>query len=89
MYEPVEKKRTKDFGLLLKQGKVTISIKALTKVEFFYLVLGPWDEKRVRVYGNAVKDTQASRRTAGIAALRWCLRKHLHNADRLTLRSWN
>lgn len=29
------KKQTKDFGLLLKQGKVTISIKALTKVEFF------------------------------------------------------
>lgn len=61
MYEPVEKKRTKDFGLLLKQGKVTISIKALTKVEFFYLVLGPWDEKRVRVYGNAVKDTRRLR----------------------------
>lgn len=31
----VEKNKTKDFGLLLKQGKVTISIKALTKVYFF------------------------------------------------------
>lgn len=33
----VSKKQTKDFGLLLKQGKVTISIKALTKVYFFFL----------------------------------------------------
>lgn len=31
----VEKNKTKDFGLLLKQGRVTISIKALTKVDFF------------------------------------------------------
>lgn len=35
MYETAEKKQTEYFGLLLKQGKVTISIKALTKVEFF------------------------------------------------------
>lgn len=35
MYEAAEKKQTEYCGLLLKQGKVTISIKALTKVEFF------------------------------------------------------
>lgn len=35
MYEKALRKKSKDFGLLLKQGKVTISIKALTKVGFF------------------------------------------------------
>lgn len=43
-YETRVKKQTKDFGLLLKQGKVTISIKALTKVGFFARAR-PWDEK--------------------------------------------
>lgn len=61
MYEAAEKKQTEYCGLLLKQGKVTISIKALTKVEFFFLLLGSWDEKRVRVYGNAIKYTQVVR----------------------------
>lgn len=32
-----EKKSRMEFGLLLKQGKVTISIKALTKVECFFV----------------------------------------------------
>lgn len=53
-------KKSRGCGLLLKQGKVSISIKALTKVGFFSS-LGPWDEKRVRVYGNAIKATRSAR----------------------------
>lgn len=51
----MEKKQPEELGLLLKQGKVTISIKALTKVEFFRGAR-PWDEKRVCVYGNEIKE---------------------------------
>lgn len=39
MYEAREKKQAEEFGLLLKQGKVTVSIKALTKVEFFRIAV--------------------------------------------------
>lgn len=39
-------KKSKDFGLLLKQGKVTISIKALTKVVFFRAAPGRGMKKR-------------------------------------------
>lgn len=50
MYKAREKKRGEEFGLLLKQGKVTISIKALTKVEFFVF---PWRPGAER--GRAIK----------------------------------